>query len=199
MLCELVLKNLIEIICYTNINHECPIFEVTLMQSRFIVSANSLFIMIKTCLLVSMVLLVACAPAITKKSGVEADPSAFSYSGNDANRSADPQVLKGYADIPIPANDVLIVSESLLLNSGEQWLGRAVLESKLDANSAFEYFSKNMRTQGWVTITVVQSKISLLTFEKGMRIATVEISQRLNNTSSVRVTVAPRESIPANN
>ncbi len=149
--------------------------------------------------LASVFLLVACAPAITKTSGTETDATSLSGAGDEANKSTDPQILKGYADIPIPADDVLIVSESLLLNSGEQWLGRAVLESQLDANSAFEYFSKNMRKQGWVTITIVQSKMSFLTFEKGNRIATIKIEQRLNNLSSVNVTVAPRENTPASN
>ena len=38
-----------------------------------------------------------------------------------------PAVTNSYADIPISANDELAVDQSLLLNTGEQWIGRAVL------------------------------------------------------------------------
>ena len=161
------------------------------MQSQYLVSTMQSFL--KITVFLACGLLVACTPSITKTSGAE--PSSSSTGSSDATdvQGAESKMIKGYADIPIPANGVLIVSESLLLNSGEQWLGRAVLESKLDANSAFEYFRENMSKQGWMTITMVQSQVSILTFEKGSRIATLQIQQRIGGASSVSVTVAPRE------
>ena len=50
-----------------------------------------------------------------------------------------PAVANSYADIPISANDQLSVGQSLLLNTGEQWIGRAVLKSKLDTVQAFAF------------------------------------------------------------
>ncbi len=64
-----------------------------------------------------------------------------------------PAVANSYADIPISANDQLAVDKSLLLNTGEQWIGRAVLKSKLDTVQAFEYYMANMPSQGWINIT----------------------------------------------
>ena len=133
---------------------------------------------------VSFALLAACAAPITQIPG---------GTENQTLNSNDPQVTNSYADIPIPLDDVLIVSESLLLNTGEQWIGRAVFRSKLNTTEAFDYFHRNMSTYGWISITSVQSEISVLTFEKANRVATVQIKKRAVSGSEIKVTVAPRE------
>lgn len=129
-------------------------------------------------------LLMACTAPITQIPGAENDQT---LAGND------PQVTNSYADIPIAHEDVLVVSDSLLLNTGEQWTGRAVFRSKLDTTEAFKYFHQHMPTYGWIGITSVQSEVSVLTFEKGNRIATIQISKRTVSGSDIKVTVAPRE------
>ena len=106
-----------------------------------------------------------------------------------------PAVANSYADIPISANDQLSVGQSLLLNTGEQWIGRAVLKSKLDTVQAFEYYMANMPSHGWINITSVQSKVSVLTYEKAGRVATIQISQATLRGSEISVTVSPRDAI----
>ena len=102
-------------------------------------------------------------------------------------------VTNSYADIPISANDELAVDQSLLLNTGEQWIGRAVLKSKLDPVQAFEYYLSNMPDQGWLNITSVQSDISVLTYEKAARVATIQIKPGTIRGSQIAVTVSPRD------
>ena len=104
-----------------------------------------------------------------------------------------PVVANSYADIPISANDQLAVDQSLLLNTGEQWIGRAVLKSKLDTVQAFEYYMANMPSQGWINITSVQSETSVLTYEKGNRVATIQIKRGTLSGSQISVTVSPRD------
>ena len=106
-----------------------------------------------------------------------------------------PAVTNSYADIPISANDELAVDKSLLLNTGEQWIGRAVLKSKLDPVQAFEYYLKNMPNQGWLNITSVQSDVSVLTYEKGSRVATIQIKRGTLRGSQISVTVSPRDAL----
>jgi|TARA_B110000967_G_C18415740_1_gene331420 hypothetical protein len=110
----------------------------------------------------------------------------------DGNSSV---VTNSYADIPISVNDQLVVEKSLLLNTGEQWIGRAVLKSKLNIVQAFEYYMINMPTYGWISITAVQSDISVLTYEKGSRVATIQIEQGTLRGSQISVTVSPRDAI----
>jgi hypothetical protein len=83
----------------------------------------------------------------------------------------------------------------LLLNTGEQWIGRAVLKSKLDTVQAFEYYLSNMPTHGWISITAVQSETSVLTYEKGSRVATIQIERGTLRGSQISVTVSPRDAI----
>ena len=104
-------------------------------------------------------------------------------------------VTNSYADIPISANDQLAVDQSLLLNTGEQWIGRAVLKSKLDTVQAFEYYLVNMPNYGWINITSVQSQTSVLTYEKGSRVATIQIDQGTLSGSKISVTVSPRDAV----
>ena len=82
---------------------------------------------------------------------------------------------KSFADIPIAGSDSINISRSLLLNSGEQWIGQAVIQSSQSIEAAFNYYSDEMPTFGWSLITSVQSKISVLNYEKGARFASVKI------------------------
>lgn len=113
--------------------------------------------------------------------------------GDNTLAGDSPAVTNSYADIPISANDELAVDQSLLLNTGEQWIGRAVLKSKLDPVQAFEYYLSNMPDQGWLNITSVQSDISILTYEKGARVATIQIKPGTIRGSQIAVTVSPRD------
>ncbi len=106
-----------------------------------------------------------------------------------------PVVANSYADIPIAANDQLAVDKSLLLNTGEQWIGRAVLKSKLSEVQAFEYYLANMSNHGWISINAVQSETSVLTYEKGSRVATIQIERGTLSGSQIWVTVSPRDAI----
>ncbi len=133
----------------------------------------------------SLGLLASCAAPVTQIPGGD----------NQTLSASDPQVTNSYADIPIPLDDVLVISKSLLLNTGEQWTGRAVFRSKLNASQAFTYFHQNMSTYGWIGITSVQSEVSVLTFEKAGRVATIQIEKRTVSGSEIKVTVTPREAI----
>jgi hypothetical protein len=136
-------------------------------------------------LLLGLVFLSACTmPATTIPSADGA-----TLAGNS------PEVANSYADIPISANDQLSVDQSLLLNTGEQWIGRAVLKSKLDSVQAFEYYMANMPGHGWINITSVQSKVSVLTYEKASRVATIQIEQGTLRGSEISVTVSPRDAV----
>jgi hypothetical protein len=106
-----------------------------------------------------------------------------------------PAVTNYYADIPISANDELAVDDSLLLNTGEQWIGSAVLKSKLDTVQAFEYYLSNMLTHGWISVTAVQSETSGLTYEKGSHVATIQIERGTLRGRQISVTVSPRDAI----
>ena len=118
-------------------------------------------------------------------------PSKSNTSGS--SKTTPTEISKSFADIPIASGDTVDVDKSLLLNSGDQWIGRAVLRSTQNMEDAFAYYQAKMAEYGWMTVTSVQSKVSVLTFEKGSRVATVQIEGGGMRSSYISVTVSPRE------
>ena len=108
--------------------------------------------------------------------------------------AAAPANSKSFADIPIAATDKVDIEKSLLLNPGDYWIGRAVLKSSLKEEEACNYYKNNMSDYDWTTVTSVQSKVSILTFEKFDRFAAVQIQSAGMRGSTITITVSPRES-----
>jgi len=104
------------------------------------------------------------------------------------------EASKSFADIPIAATDKVEIEKSLLINPGEYWIGRAVLKSAQEGEEAFNYYKNKMPDYDWVSVTSVQSKVSILTFEKSDRFAAVQIESVGMRGSAITITVTPRES-----
>ena len=123
-------------------------------------------------------------------SGCNTVNTSSSSNKSGSTKSTPAEISKSFADIPIASGDTVDVDKSLLLNSGDQWIGRAVLRSSQNMEDAFTYYQSNMAEYGWMTVT---SKVSVLTFEKASRVATVQIEGSGMRSSYISVTVSPRE------
>jgi len=73
----------------------------------------------------SILILAGCAASLSKVAvpATEGDDTIFAPNS--------------FADIPIAANDAVDIENSLLLNTGANWIGRAVLKSVQDVDTAF--------------------------------------------------------------
>ncbi|RZO19133.1 MAG: hypothetical protein EVB03_09065 [SAR92 clade bacterium] len=142
------------------------------------------FLSIITPLLLACLLLGACSSVSTTPSNSKTSPTS----------ALEIATSKSFADIPIAATDKVDIEKSLLLNPGEYWIGRAVLKSSLKEEEAFNYYKNKMSDYDWTTVTSVQSKVSILTFEKFDRFAAVQIQSAGMRGSAITITVSPRES-----
>ncbi len=111
-------------------------------------------------------------------------------------------VQKSFAlltDIPIPQNATLDVERSLILGDLDRWTGRVILDVGQSATKTFALYQSEMANFGWEPIMSVQADVSVLSFTRGERAATVQIEDRTLGGSTVSVTVAPRQSsgVPA--
>ena len=97
-------------------------------------------------------------------------------------------------DIPIPQNASLDVERSLILGDLDRWTGRVILNVGQSATKTFALYQSEMANFGWEPIMSVQADISVLSFTRGERAATVQIEDRTLGGSIVSVTVAPRQS-----
>lgn len=99
-------------------------------------------------------------------------------------------------DIPIPPNSTLDVERSLILGDLDRWTGRIILNVGQGTPQTFTLYQTEMTNFGWEPIMSVQAEVSVLSFTRGERAATVQIENRTLGGSAVSVTVAPRQSGP---
>ncbi|HEY5608407.1 MAG TPA: hypothetical protein VIM38_08730 [Alphaproteobacteria bacterium] len=118
--------------------------------------------------------------------------SSFTSSSTSADGATVPAGLSQFTDVPIPAGASFDQSQSLILGSQLEWLGRLVLNTSNTARSLVEFYQNEMKRFGWTEVTVVRGDPSVLTFERGNRVATVQISERMLRGAQVTITMSPR-------
>ncbi len=97
-------------------------------------------------------------------------------------------------DIVIPPNASLDVERSLILGDLDRWTGRIILNVGQPAARTFALYQTQMLNFGWEPVMSVQAEVSVLSFTRGERAATIQIEDRMLRGSKVAVTVAPRQS-----
>ena len=113
--------------------------------------------------------------------------------------SADSGTAQSFAlltDIPIPPGADLDIEKSLVLGDLDRWTGRVILDVDQSSTKAFALYQAEMPNFGWQPVMSVQAGVSVLTFIRGERAATIQIENRTLRGSTVSITVAPRQTAP---
>jgi hypothetical protein len=110
-----------------------------------------------------------------------------------AGENLEPGKFQPLTDIPIPSESKLDTEPSLILGPPDHWIGRAVLKVSMPANDTTVFYQNQMPSFGWDLITVVQGKVSSLTFSKGDRIASIQIESATLSGSKVTIIMSPRQ------
>ena len=131
-----------------------------------------------------MVILTACAQ------GEALQPTTSASDGETS------QSFALLTDIPIPPGADLDVERSLVLGALDRWTGRVILNVGQSATKAFGLYQAEMPNFGWQPVMSVQAGVSVLTFTRGERAATIQIENRTLRGSTVSITVAPRQTAP---
>jgi hypothetical protein len=97
------------------------------------------------------------------------------------------------SDIPIPEGASLDNERSLILSSRDQWTGRIVMKVGQSPSKAFAFYQREMPAFRWNPVMSVQSEISVLTFIREDRAATIQVQPRTIGGALVIVTIAPRQ------
>jgi hypothetical protein len=93
----------------------------------------------------------------------------------------------------LPAGTKILYEESLIIGSGDNWVGRVMLDVGKDSKSAYSFFLDQYPQQGWTLLTAIRGKTSLLVFTKLDRSATIELSEStLLNSTLVTLTITPK-------
>lgn len=123
----------------------------------------------------------ACAvPASTPSVAVGAD-----------GKVQNPQQLLG--QMPLPPGAVIRGDQSLIIGSGDNWVGRVVLDVGRDFDAAYRFFLEAYPAQGWNVVSSVRGKNSFVVMTRQERTATLEmVDGGMLVASTVSITMAPR-------
>ena len=100
------------------------------------------------------------------------------------------QMFNPVSDVPIPKDAELDAERSLILSGKGEWTGRLLMISTISASEAYAFFTAEMPRFEWSPIMTVQSAVSVLTFTRTGRAATVQIERRALGGSLITITVA---------
>ena len=99
--------------------------------------------------------------------------------------------LTRFADLPIPAGAKMNLTRSLILGPMDGWVGRLVFNAAASSQTLFQFYAREMPRFDWQEIARVRAQVSILTYTRGARTATVQISSATLGGSVVSVTMAP--------
>lgn len=97
-----------------------------------------------------------------------------------------------FPDIAVPPKARMDVDRSLVLGARDEWIGRLSMTAELNTTGAYDFFIREMPKFGWQEITTVRSEVSVLTYSRQGRVATIQIASRTLGGSQIDVTVSPR-------
>lgn len=111
-------------------------------------------------------------------------------SARPAGSSGEQPSFSQFSDVPIPAKATMDVDHSLLLGNGENWVGRLVYSTGGSTSGIYDLYKSDMPGFGWQEITSVRAAISIQTWQRGDRVATIQIRDTTFG-CEVILTVAP--------
>lgn len=110
----------------------------------------------------------------------------------DPGASVDFQLL---TDIPIPSGATMDNDRSLILGDRDRWTGRVVMKLWKSGPEATAFYQQQMPQFGWEPIMAATSGISVMSYTRGDRAATVQVERGSMWGSTVSVIVGPRSSM----
>jgi hypothetical protein len=117
--------------------------------------------------------------------------------GKDGAALPEPSATQLAGDMPIPAGASVRPPETLVMGTGNRWMGRISLNVSGDSQIVYAFFRDNLPSAGWVLTSSSYSKLSFLTFSKAERVATIQIQSSSFSGNEVTITVTPATK-PAN-
>ncbi len=112
--------------------------------------------------------------------------------GPDGQPAAPEKSFNRFPDIPVPTNAKMDTKRTLVFGSNESWYGQLGLNAKHDSDTIFDFYKQELPGFGWEEITSVRAPVSVLTYMRGERIASIQIEKANITGSSVTFTVSPR-------
>lgn len=99
------------------------------------------------------------------------------------------QRLAALTDLPLPRGYDLSRSKTVIFGEGDTWNGKVVYTINSAAEDMVTFYRRDMPALGWQEISVFRAATSVLNFQRGSRVATVQVSPRTLYGSYIEVVV----------
>ena len=99
-----------------------------------------------------------------------------------------------FPDMPIPDKGSFDLDRTMIFGRAEAWVGRLVINTSYDPSQMFDFYNQQLPAFGWQEVTSLRSAVSVLTYVRQERAATIQIQKRTLLGAEVIVTVSPRGS-----
>lgn len=97
-----------------------------------------------------------------------------------------------FPDMPMPLKGEINVNKTLIFGAGEAWFGRLVINAPHSAGDMFNFYRQGMPGYGWQEIASVRAAVSVLTYSRQERVATLQIAGGSLRGAEVSISVSPR-------
>jgi hypothetical protein len=116
---------------------------------------------------------------------------------NDRNASPGPGFVR-FTDVPMPANASVDLNNLFVMGNDGAWFGRLVMNPGSSVADMYEFYRREMPRFGWQEVSNIRSATSVLVYQQGERVATIQIlpSGTLVSSSRVEFSMTPRTAAP---
>lgn len=97
--------------------------------------------------------------------------------------------LAALTDLAMPRGYDLSRSKTVIFGEGDSWNGKVVYTINSAAEDMVTFYRRDMPALGWQEISMFRGPTSVLNFQRGGRVATVQVSPRTLYGSYVEVVV----------
>jgi hypothetical protein len=97
-----------------------------------------------------------------------------------------------FPDMPMPVGGDIDVERTLIFGTGESWFGRLVINTPHSTGDMFTFYREGLPGFGWQEVTSVRAAVSVLTYVRSERVATIQVQARAIRGSEISITVSPR-------
>jgi hypothetical protein len=111
--------------------------------------------------------------------------------GKDGGGPPEPSAKQLAGDMPIPQGATIRPQDTLVMGAGNRWMGRITLTVPGEPQNVFAYYRDGLPGAGWSLTSSSYSKLSLLTFIKADRVATIQMQASSFGGNEVTITVTP--------
>lgn len=114
---------------------------------------------------------------------------------NDRNASPSPGFVR-FTDVPMPANASVDLNNLFVMGNDGAWFGRLVMSPGNSVADMYEFYRREMPRFGWQEVAYIRSATSVLVYQQGDRVATIQIlpSGTITSASRVEFSMTPRVS-----